>query len=129
MARPREKQLRVELDQALSELHDLPQAKTARASLDHAALMLKVWSLRFQLANIAYDKAVASDESEVGPRNAMREASTQLNEWEKRKSAAQADLVNDLLLAEQEHNAKQDSAEDRFAEMKAKRDADRRSVS
>jgi hypothetical protein len=107
MARPKEKQLRTELDAALTELHDAPNEGNVAASVAHATAMIRVWSLRFQLAQYAYDKAVQTGDGELAPRNAMREASVQLNEWEKRKGAAITDLVNDLLLSEQQHTEEQ----------------------
>jgi hypothetical protein len=108
MARPKEKQLRAELDAALTELHDAPAEGNVAASVAHATAMSKVWSIRFQLSQYAYDKAVKDGEGELAPRNAMREASVQMEAWEKRKGVAIGDLVNDLLLAEKEHNAEQD---------------------
>jgi hypothetical protein len=108
MARPKEKQLRAELDVALTELHDAPSAGNVAASVAYATAMSKIWSLRFQLSQYAYDKAVRDGEGELAPRNAMREASKEMEAWEKRKGVAIGDLVNDLLLAEREHNEEQD---------------------
>lgn len=98
-----------ELYTALQTLHDLEHATTAQASVEHASAMIRIWSLRFQISNIEYDSAHPIDESSLrlSARNAMREASVQLDAWEKRKSVAQADLVNDILLAAMAHEAAQ----------------------
>lgn len=97
-----------ELEDALEELHDHDNDGTAKSSVAHAVLMLRVWSLRFQIANRNYRDAADSEEKRTA-RGEMRIASEQLETWEKRKSVARADRVNDLLLAEQEHNAEQEA--------------------
>ncbi len=106
--RPNAKALRLDLDDALGALYELVNDGTAQASLDNATAMLRVWSLRFQIANLALDNAADDHETHVA-RRAMKEASAELGEWEKRKSVAQTDLVNDLLIRDREHNEEQEA--------------------
>lgn len=111
MAATTKKTIEAELKAALAELHETPNDRNARASVEHATAMVRVWRLRFLLANFAYDTALADSDAsaEVRSRNAMRDASMQGDAWEKAKSKALADLVNDILLAEQTHNDEQDA--------------------
>lgn len=127
MARPTKKQLEKERDAALDAMNVLEPDGSAKRSLAIATAMTRVWSLRFQIANRDYDEAAAADErsKRAFAESAMKVASTQLVEWEKRRSAAQSDLVNDLLVAEQEHTAEQDAIGGEFAALKKARDADR----
>lgn len=114
------KTIEAELKLALAELHDTPNERNARASVEHATSMVRVWRLRFLLANFAYDAALAAEDpsAEVRHRNAMRDASLQGDAWEKTKSKAIADLVNDILLAEQEHNEEQEALASRAKAMR-----------
>lgn len=100
--------LESELDEALEHLHELVDDGTAKASQAHAVAMIRIWSLRFQIANRNERTAVDPEEKRTA-RSDMRAASAQLETWEKRKSVARSDRVNDLLLAEQEHNDEQDA--------------------
>lgn len=106
MAAPKKKSLQAELIKALAVLHDLPPGATARDRLAHAGAVKHIWTLRFQIANNEYD--AASDPFErAAARTAMREASIQMAEWEKRESSAHTDIANDLLIEAAEHEAKQ----------------------
>lgn len=110
MAAPTQKALEAELKKALATLHDTPDEKTAKASVDHCTAMVHVWRLRFLLANLAYDEAVKDDDPKAGAHMArMKDASTQAELWEKCKGVALRDLVNDILLAEREHDEQQDA--------------------
>lgn len=106
--RPSAKALQADLDDALGALYEVRNDGTAKASVDNATAMIRVWSLRFQLANLAYDNA-AEDAQQDRARRGMREASAEIGEWEKRKGVAQDDLINDLLLADKEHTEEQDA--------------------
>lgn len=106
MARLTDKTLRAELLLALEQLHDARNDGTAQASLDHANAMIAIWSLRFQLANLKLNRA-ADPSEEIQARHAARDASKELAEWQKRKSVAQGDLVNDLLIKDREHTEEQ----------------------
>lgn len=117
MARPRKKQLTDELDRALTELHALEQTKTVASSVALATLMTRIESLRFQLFQRDYDAAITRGETGHAAEQAMHRASLRVAEWEKRKSAAISDLVNDLLLAEQDHNETQDALEQRASKL------------
>ncbi len=109
--RPTARQLKDDLDDALGALYEVRNDGSAAASVDNATAMLRVWSLRYIKANLELDTA-ADDHEKNQARRAMKEASAEVAEWEKRKSVAQADLVNDLLLAEKEHTAEQDALAD-----------------
>lgn len=98
--------LETELYQELQKIHDLAHGETAQASIAHALLMIRVWSLRFQISNLDYDAAFEPSPKHTA-RQAMREASKELVEWEKRKSVALSDLANDLLIAAAKHDAEQ----------------------
>lgn len=102
-----------ELYAELQKIHDLAHGETAEASIEHATLMIRVWSLRFQLSNIDYDEVIPEETASQtasrkhATRTAMKEASRELVEWEKRKSVALADLANHLLIAAAKHEAEQ----------------------
>lgn len=106
--RPAARALQADLDDALGALYEVVTDGTARASLANATAMIRVWSLRFQIANQKLDSAADEHETNMA-RRAMKEASAELGEWEKRKGVAQEDLVNDLLLADREHTEEQDA--------------------
>lgn len=125
MARPARTRLQRELEEAVENLP--PADGSAKEALAHATSMINIWGLRFRIASADHDVALASGEhsKRAVSEGLMKLASRELCEWEKRRSAAQSDLVNDLLIEEQEHNAKQAEAGRAFAAAKAKRDADR----
>lgn len=110
MARPNPVQLADELDEALEGLNELRPDGTARASLAHAVAMIRVWSLRFQLAQTDLESAWQDEtpaHAVARARQDTKDASGQIEVWEKRASTARADRVNDLLLEEQRHNEEQ----------------------
>lgn len=106
--RPNAKALRLDLDDALGALYEVVNDGTAASSLNNATAMLRVWSLRFQIANHEADTAADDHEKRQAHRD-MDKASRELGEWEKRKSVAQNDLVNDLLLKDRDHKEEQDA--------------------
>lgn len=88
-----------ELATVRAELHEQTAGDNLKAadSVAHCGLMIRVWSLRFQIADI--------QNSASGMALASREAA----EWEKRKSAAKRDIKADILERELEHNAEQEA--------------------
>lgn len=98
MAAPKVDELLSELDRVMAELHTATAGdnKLAEDSVSHCGLMIRVWSLRFQIAS-ATRKA-----------SGMALASREAAEWERRKSAAKRDIRTDILEREVEHNAEQD---------------------
>lgn len=114
MAAPTKRALEAELKQALTALHDTPNERNAKTSVEHCTAMVHVWRLRFLLANIDYDLSVSDDDGRAGAHmSRMKDASVQSELWEKRKSAALQDLVNDILLEEREHDEQQDALGER----------------
>lgn len=111
---PTVEKLRGALDEALADLAGTKADGSAAAALKNAAAMIQVWSLRFQIAAAAYEDAVASgdDKERARASQGMTTASSHLELWERRRSVAQDDLVNDLLIAEKEHTAEQDELAD-----------------
>lgn len=113
-----EKQLRTELTEALAQLHELSnapanKARRVAASVEHATLMARIWSLRFQIANAELDKAREPVER-INAERMMRLASMQASDWEKRKGSAKnskADILDDS----EDHDAQQQQAADDLA--------------
>lgn len=106
MAAPTKELLEAELEMALEQLHAFEYGATAQSSVDHTTVMIRVWSLRFQIANHEYDAAKKPD-VKFAWRKTMQEASREIMEWEKRKSVALADIANDLIIAGARHEAEQ----------------------
>lgn len=90
------KQLHV-LEDKIATLPAADDAMTAAESVEHCTVQVAYWRLSMAIASMQWMDTALSDEAREKSREWLKLATDQAGEWEKRKSVAQKNLIDDRL--------------------------------